>query len=517
MSVASKPFKILWADDEIDLLKPHILFLQQKGYEVLTALSGSDALDLLQEEAVDLVFLDENMPGLSGLETLEEIHRLYPYTPIVMVTKSEEEQLMHQALAENIADYLIKPVNPTQLLLTLKKLLQRNDIIDEATVADYQQAFRETALRLMQPMDIEDWKRLYKELSERSLKIQEMPQLKEMHAMQWKEVDTLFARFVRENYRTWLMRRDRRPLMSPDLMTQRVFPLIDRGEKVFFILIDNFRFDQWLAIKDLLGEHFTIQEELYTSILPTATQYARNAIFSGMMPIDIARRFPELWVDEEDERSKNLNEEPLVETLLQRNNKAYNFSYYKINNSREGEKLLASLDNLSSNALNILVLNFVDILSHTRTESKMMRELAADEAAYRSLTLSWFKHSTTLRLFLKIAQMGYRIVLTTDHGSIRVQNPIRVVGDKNTSTNLRYKWGRHLSYDSKEVFAITKPHEYGLPTSNITDTYIFSWGNRFFTYPNNFNYYVNYYRDTFQHGGISMEEMLVPFITLSAK
>lgn len=511
-------YKLLWADDEIEFLKPHILFLEKKGYHVSTALSGSDALDLLQEEEFDLVFLDENMPGISGLETLDRIREYRPYLPIVMVTKNDEEQLMNKAIAGKVADFLIKPVNPSQLLLTLKKLLQKESLINEATVINYHQEFRSIGAQLMGNLSLEEWKELYKKLMNQSIELGEThPEMLEMLEMQRREAQQQFCRFVRSEYQEWINNPNTRPLMSPDIFSKRVFPLLDAGEKVFFVLIDNFRYDQWLSVKDLLSDLFFFNEDLYMAILPTATQYARNAIFSGLMPDKIAQQFPELWVDEESEEGKNLNEAPMIQTQIERFRKNYTFSYHKVYETRFGEKLLSTMEQLARYPLNVIVLNFVDMLSHARTESKMIRELAHDEAAYRSLTRSWFKHSTTYRLFKKMAEMGYRIILTTDHGTIRVKNPVKVVGDRNTSTNLRYKLGRNLSYNDKEVYAAEKPRQWGLPENHITDKFIFCYEDDFFAYPNNYNYYVGYYRDTFQHGGISMEEMLIPIIELQPK
>ncbi len=513
-----KKDRILWADDEIDLLKPHILFLEEKGYEVATVCSGQDAIDCCKDEYFDVIFLDENMPGLSGLETLAIIKELNPTVPVIMITKSEEESIMNQAIGSKIADYLIKPVNPNQILLSIKKNLHKNQIITETTTSGYQQDFSKIGMQINDSLSTEDWKEVYKKLVYWELELEESQTgMSDLLRMQKSEANRMFGKFIKRNYESWINQPDSRPLMSPDLFKKVLFPALDKGEKIFFVLIDNFRLDQWREVKDLLAEFYTFNEDLYFSILPTATQYARNSIFSGLMPAQIEKLFPELWVDEESEEGKNLNEEPLIQTQIERFRKKYTFSYHKINESSFGERIIQHFSQLEACQLNVIVLNFVDMLSHARTESKMIRELASGEAAYRSLTRSWFKHSTTLELFRKMAEQGHKVILTTDHGTIRVSEAIKVVGDKNTNTNLRYKVGKNLAYNPKEVYEIKEPEKFGLPAPNISSRYIFALNEDFFAYPNNYNYYVSYYMDTFQHGGISMEEMMIPLITLEPK
>jgi len=513
-----KKDRLLWADDEIDLLKPHILFLEDKGFEVITVCSGQDAIDCCKEQHFDIIFLDENMPGLSGLETLAVIKDLRPNIPVVMITKSEEESIMNQAIGSKIADYLIKPVNPNQILLSIKKNLHKTEIISQTTTSGYQQEFGKIGMQINDSLTTEDWKEVYKKLVYWDLELMESQAgMSDLLQTQKQEANRMFAKFIKNNYQGWLDNPEKRPMISPDIFKKEVFPLLDEGHQVYFILIDNFRLDQWREVKDLLSDFFTYEEDLYYTILPTATQYARNAIFSGLMPLQIEKMFPDLWVDEESDEGKNLNEAPLISTQIERFRKKYSFSYHKIIESSYGEKLLHNFNQLDKNQLNVIILNFVDMLSHARTESKMVRELASSEAAYRSLTRSWFRHSATLELFRKISEKKCKVILTTDHGTTRVTEPIRVIGDKNTNTNLRYKLGKSLSYDPKDVFEIKNPEKMGLPSPNIASKYIFAMNQGFFAYPNNYNYYVSYYMNTFQHGGISLEEMLVPIIKLEPK
>ena len=534
---------LLWADDEMELLRAHLLFLEKKGYEVVTVTNGTDAIEECKKRTFDLVLLDEMMPGLSGLETLQRIKEMTPQVPVVMVTKSEEEDIMNQAIGQQIADYLIKPVNPNQILLTLKKNIHRKEIITETVQTGYQQQFQQLSMQIMNCSTWQDWTNVYKRLVRWELELSATDsQMTEMLEMQKEEANRGFAKFVKQNYLEWLEVRSERlearemskpsflaksnlspltshpsPLLSPDVFKNKVFPVLSEGKKVFLIVLDNFRYDQWKMLEREIGDLFDIDEDVYCSILPTATQYARNAIFSGLMPIQIAQMFPDLWVDEDEEEGKNLNEEPLIQTQLERYRKRNTFSYHKINTSAEADKLVSQLNTLEKNDLNVVVFNFIDMLSHARTESKMVRELANNESAYRSITLSWFRHSAMADLFRQLAQSDYQVIITTDHGSIRATNPVKIIGDRNTNTNLRYKLGKNLAYDSKDLFVIKEPQKAHLPAPNLSTSYVFATGDDFFAYPNNYNYYVSYYRNTFQHGGISMEEMIIPIVTLKGR
>jgi DNA-binding response OmpR family regulator len=513
--------KILWVDDEIEILKPHIIFLEQKGYDVDTSNNGDDGLEMIMKQTYDIIFLDENMPGLTGIETLEKIKSKYPNLPVVMITKSEEESIMEDAIGSNIADFLIKPVKPNQILLSLKKNLENKKLVSEKTSSSYQQEFRNISMDISNNPDHNGWAEIFKKLTRWELELEKSDDesMQEVLQMQKNEANQVFSRYIEKNYLDWLSGKNKNfPVMSPNLLKEKVFPLLDSNESLFVLLIDNLRYDQWKAIQPILEEYFRIEkEEIYFSILPTTTQYARNAIFSGLMPLEIERKFPKYWTAEEEEGTKNQFEGELLGEHLKRYGKDIKYSYHKILNLTAGRKLVESLPNLISNKLTVIVYNFVDMLSHARTEMEIIRELADDEKAYRSLMVSWFNNSPLFDIIKYLADKKINIVITTDHGSVRSQDPVKVIGDRNTTTNLRYKSGRSLNYNPREVFEIRNPHDAFLPRTNVSSTYIFCRKNDFFAYPNNYNYYVNYYKNTFQHGGISLEEMMVPVAYLRAR
>jgi DNA-binding response OmpR family regulator len=513
--------KILWVDDEIEILKPHIIFLEQKGYDVDTSNNGDEGLEMIFSRPYDIVFLDENMPGLTGIETLEKIKARYPNLPVVMITKSEEESIMEDAIGSNISDFLIKPVKPNQILLSLKKNLENKKLVSEKTTSSYQQEFRNISMEISNNPDHKGWVEIFQNLTRWELELEKSSDESMMEVLQFQksEANQVFSRFVESKYLDWLNGKDRNyPVMSPSLFKEKIFPLLDSNESLFVILVDNLRYDQWKAIQPIIEEFYRVErEEIYYSILPTTTQYARNAIFAGLMPLEIERKYPKYWVAEEAEGTKNQYEGELMGEQLKRNGKDIRFSYHKILNLTAGRKLVENLPNLVTNKLTVIVYNFVDMLSHARTEMEIIRELADDEKAYRSLMVSWFNNSPLFDVIKYLADKKINLVITTDHGSVRSQDPVKVIGDRNTTTNLRYKSGKSLNYSPKEVFEVRNPHDAFLPRTNVSSTYIFCRRNDFFAYPNNYNYYVNYYRNTFQHGGISLEEMLVPVAYLKAK
>ncbi|MEI6764396.1 MAG: bifunctional response regulator/alkaline phosphatase family protein [Bacteroidota bacterium] len=513
--------KILWVDDEIDLLKPHILFLKEKGYDVFTSNNGNEALDMIKTQTFDIIFLDENMPGLSGLETLSQIKNSLPNIPVIMITKNEAEDLMEDAIGKSISDYLIKPVNPNQILLVLKKNLENKRILGEKTAHAYQQEFRSISNGLSPRMSSREWIDVYKKLVFWELELEKSNDnsMSEVLNMQKKEVSVMFTKFYEAHYMDWLSGKDADiPTLSHTLLKERLFPLFNSPNRVLFILIDNLRYDQWKVLQPVIEEYYrVINDDMFYSILPTATQYARNAIFSGLLPSEIEKKYPKYWVEEMEEGTKNQFESELFGELLKRYGKDIKYSYNKILNHAAGKRYVENFSNILQNKLNILVYNFVDMLSHARTEMEVIRELADDESAYRSLTLSWFSHSPLFEVIRMASEHAISIVITTDHGSVKVTNPVKVIGDKNTNTNLRYKLGRALDYDRREVFEVRNPQDIYLPKVNVSTSYIFCRENDFFAYPNNYNYYVNYYRNTFQHGGLSLEEALIPFIHLEPK
>ncbi len=516
-----KKIQILWTDDEIDLLKPHILFLEGKGYAVQTSNNGSSAIEMVSAQDFDLIFLDENMPGLSGLETLKRIHELRPNIPVIMITKSEEEDIMDAAIGSKIADYLIKPVNPNQILLSIKKHVHTKSLVNLKTNSDYQSEFRELSTKLMEARNFEEWVAIYKRLVHWELQLgdSENSSMADVITLQKQEADAEFAKFIKKSYLNWLQpNNESKPLLSPNVMRSVVFPQLQKKQKLVFIVIDNMRMDQWRVLEPLINEYYITREELhYSSILPTATQYARNALFAGLMPGAIEKLYPDYWRNDHEEGNKNDFENELLEHQMQRLGVHSRLHFEKIFNHRMGAKVIEQLPNLLQKDLVVLVYNFVDMLSHANTDVEMVRELASNDAAFRSLTLSWFKHSNMLELFRQLAAHRVSIVLTTDHGTIRVNHPVKVTADRNTSRNLRYKTGKSMSYNPKEVFEIDRPELAQLPKSNVSSKYIFTLNRDFIAYPNNYNHYVKYYNHTYQHGGISMEEMILPLVTLEPR
>jgi CheY-like chemotaxis protein len=514
--------KILWVDDEIESLRSQKIFLENKGYEVQTLTNGFDAIDYVKDNIVDVVLLDETMPGITGLETLSKIKEVNGQIPVVLITKNETENLMDDAIGSQISDYLIKPVNPNQVLLSLKKIIDNRRLVAEKTTTAYQQQFRNLFMALNSNPNHSEWMGIYKELVhwELSLQRSDSPEMQEVFQTQKNEANTEFFKFISRNYASWVKEKAKdKPIMSHTLIREKVIPNIEKGVPTFFILIDNLRFDQWRTIMPTFLESFRlVEEDTFYSILPTATHYARNAIFTGMLPIDIEKKFNQEWKNDDEEGGKNLFEEEFFRAQMKSLGKGdLRLSYTKVVNNQAGLELVSNIHNFLGNDLNVIVYNFVDMLSHARTEMEVLKELAGDEVSYRSITASWFEHSPLHQALKKICDKNIKLILATDHGSVRVKTAVKVIGDKQTTTNLRYKHGRNLNYDPKEVLAFREPKEAGLPSPTVNSSYIFAGEDVFLCYPNNYNHYVNYYRNTFQHGGVSLEEMIVPVVQMVSK
>ena len=515
---------ILWADDEIHLLKPHIILLEKKGYQVLTVSNGIDAVDEVKAKGKDinLVFLDESMPGLNGLDTLDQIKELAPNLPVVMITKNEEEGVMEQAIGSKISDYLIKPVKPAQLISTILKVVDADRLVREKTSIDYQQEFRNIFNDINNNLDYEAWAQTYRKIIHWELKIDasKAEGMEAILASQKEEANSEFSKFVSQNYLQWLKKPETAPMFSHEVLKSFVFPDLKDELPTFFVLLDNLRYDQWKIIEPIVAEYFQVEEEDYFySILPTTTQYSRNALFAGLMPSDIEAYFPNWWKNDMEKGGKNLYEKQLLEEQIRRSlRKNIRHEYIKITNTEDGKALVDNIHHYWHNFnFVVIVYNFIDMLSHARTEMEILKELAGDEKAYRSLTRSWFLHSPLWEALKILSEKKIKLFITTDHGTIRVDTPSKVVGDRETTTNLRYKVGKNLQYDRRDVFDVRNPIEGKLPSPNLSSTFIFAKGSRFFLYPNNYSHYNNYYNNTFQHGGISLEEMIVPLVKLRSR
>ena len=521
-----KQKRILWVDDEIELLRSHIIFLSEKGYEVDTVTNGEDAIASVKEKAYDLIFLDEMMAGKGGLETLGEIKEINSGIPVVMVTKSEEETLMDEAIGGKIDDYLTKPVNPSQILLVCKKILEGRKISGQYAAKDYLNDFNEISRQLLMNPDYDEWMDIYLKLTGWDVELDTHPGLGLRQTLndQKKEANKEFSKFVEKNYPDWIaLKNDEyRPRLSPEIAENFLFDFLRKENKtVFFFVIDCLRLDQWLIMEKHLNELFKIDKQYYYSILPTATPYARNSLFSGLFPSEIEKYYPQLWQSgNDDENSMNRYEKELLQLLLDRKRiKLRNeLKYIKIIDPEVGKNFENNILSYKNTHFTAVVVNFLDMIAHGRSDSDILKEIAPDEAAYRSLTNSWFIHSSLFGTFKSIAKMdNVKIVLTTDHGSIRSLRGAKVLGDREASTNLRFKYGRNLKVDEKHAVFIKNSEDYKLPRRGVTINYIIAKEDYYFVYPTDYHKYLTYYKDTFQHGGISMEEMILPVITMEPK
>ncbi|MFY0696840.1 MAG: PglZ domain-containing protein [Balneola sp.] len=510
---------ILWVDDQIDQLRSHIIFLEKKGFNIEPVTNGEDAIAMIKEQIFDIVFLDEQMPGMDGIETLEQLKNINPQLPVVMITKSEEESIMEDAIGGKISDYLIKPVNPNQILLTTKRILERSRLQNEKSAQTYLKQFGEISSRIHPNTGWQEWIEIFKELSKWKIDL-ETGDENLVHVLedQIQEANKEFGKFIENEYQSWLTSKDGSPVLSPSIIEKYVQPHLDRGEKTMFFIIDCMRYDQWLTFEAVLSKYYNIETDFYYSILPTATPYSRNAIFAGLYPSDIERLYPELWQQGQDETSLNRHEEELLKRQLDRLGIDLKFKYEKVLNAEEGKRIADKMQNYTQSKFAAFVYNFVDTLVHSRSDSDVIKELAPDEAAFRSITEAWFLHSNLLQMFKTLSEEDVTVVITTDHGSVRALRDTKVYGDRDTAKNLRYKYGRNLKADERNaVFFMENPLDYKLPEVTGVNNYIIAKEDYFFVYPTNYNKYQNRYKDTFQHGGASMEEMILPVATMKPK
>lgn len=508
--------RILWADDEIELLKPHILYLEERGYEVTPVPTGEDAIVALGQKDFDVVLLDEMMPGLGGLETLERLQEKDASLPVILITKSEQETLMNEALGKRITDYLIKPVNPSQIFLAVKKVFESPDLVRSQAARDYVSHVQKLAMLDTGGLDWRQWIEVATELARWDLEVERLgdPGLEQAHADQRRELNAAFGRFVEQGYPNWVHSEpDNRPLLSHDLIGRYAAPRIRQGERVVIVVLDCMRMDHWLTIAPLLEPFFRVETDYYYSLLPTATPYSRNAIFAGLLIDDLGRKHSDLWSERsDDERSRNRFERPLLERQLSRLDAVPEkpLKYIKIYTAEESQNVRKQVHSFDALGVVALVYNFLDILSHGRSESEILQELAPDEKAFRAVTRAWFQHSPMFETFQELSKMDCTVICTTDHGSVMGRRAARVQGSRETSTNLRYKFGVNLQVDSRQGITIKKPETYRLPAEGVNKNYILAKEDYYFVYPTRFHEFERQFRDTFQHGGVSLEEMIVP-------
>jgi len=518
--------KILWVDDEIELLKPHIILLRQRDYEVETASNGEDAIEMFKISNYDLVFLDESMIGISGLDTLPILKDISPSTPVVMVTKNEAETVMEDAIGKKIDDYLTKPVNPAQILLVCKKFLETKQLQKIRAMHAFIKDFTWIDQRINSGLFWDDWLEIYQKLVAASMELDNYPDsgLDSTLSDLWRQSNSAFSRFVEDNYVDWIHNEKDAlsPCFSNKVVDKYLIPHLNTDENLFFIVVDCMRLDQWLVFEEMLSEFFTISKDYYCSMLPTATPYARNAIFAGLFPEDIQKHYPDWWVSELNTEEYKLNafEKELLDAQVKRKRVTLRTSlnYIKIHDTDFGRKVENEFSKYLNSHLTAVVINAVDMIAHSRSDYAILKEIAPDESAYRSLTKSWFAHSSLFGILKTIAgKKNARVVLTTDHGSIRCLHGVKVMGDRDTSTNLRYKFGKNVKADPKHAMHVKEPSDLRIPSFGLTINNIIAKEDYYFVYPTDFNHYLQKYKDSFQHGGISLEEMVVPVVTMKPK
>lgn len=519
--------RILWIDDEINSFGSLVNLLED-DYEVVTAASGADGLEQFDAATFDLVILDEQMPGMDGIQVLRELKERKQSIPVIMLTQSEDNKMAKAAVGLGIDEFKSKPAKAIDLMTSIQRLLDQKAMMTDQMRQACNSLYMRVTGGIGDCRTFADWAELYRQIVEKEVAAEEMSasDIAELYAQIRKEADAAFSKFVMANYENWFSAKpsDTKPdVFSHQILSKVVKPLLAAGEKVALVVIDNFRLDQWVLFQKFLEPEYNINTDLYCSILPTATQFSRNAIFAGKMPQLIKKETPQYWLDyAEKEESLNGSERELLSFYFSRQWPNKKCSYYKVGlGENSGENYLEKFGGYKDNDLNAVVFSFVDALSHTASVSSVNRKLLGTDASYRSVTLSWLKHDVIKPILDKMAANGYKIILTTDHGTIKAAKPVDVTGTGDINSNMRYKLDKNIVIKDKatlkKVLDIGKPANVGLPTRNPSDRFIFATNDDFFVYPNNRNDFVNQFQGSFQHGGISLEEMVLPLVTLTKK
>jgi len=515
------PRSVLWIDDEADLLESHRIFLREKGFEVDAATNADDAVEMLRRRPYGIVLLDEQMPGKRGLEAYHEIRELDPLLPIVMVTKSEEDATLREAIGVDVRDYLVKPINPRQVLTVITRVLEGPRIRQQHIARSFVDRFRAMELERERTLDWRGWVARYAEMVDWDIQLAQAREQSLYDALQalYPDLRREFAAYMKTAYPAWLrdLEGDRPPL-SIDVVGEFLLPVLERSRGVVFVVIDCLRLDQWRVLQPLVAPLFDVELTHHFSVLPTATPYSRNALFSGLFPGEIAARFPDWWGDRDDE-SLNAHEKALLEAQLRELKVPAPVRYEKISSAHDAAELERRLGGAIANeGVSAFVFNFVDLLTHGRSESAILYQVAKDEIALRQITRQWFERSLLFALLKEAARRGVPVLVTSDHGSIHCQTPATVYAKRDATANLRYKFGEDLRAERAEhALLFSNADDLRLPRRGLGANTLLAVGDTFFVYPTKLREYQTRYRGSFLHGGVTPEEVILPVALLTPR